>query len=229
MSPLKIAYVSSSRIPSELANSVQVMRMAEAFSLHGHEVVLFARPGRGPGGDDHRHYGVTVSFRLVKCRWPRPDAVGAFVYAARVAPLIADRLRPDIVYARNLPVLVLLGRSSIPAVFEIHRPLTGGRLALARWLFRQPNFRRLVVVSDTLRDEYRRLCPGLDPARITVARSGVTPDDPAVPPASLHPPRDPSRIQVGYVGSGYPGKGIEVILSLAAQSLDFDFHVIGGV
>ena len=41
---MKIVYVSRSIIPSRTANSINVMKMCNAFASLGHEVVLFA-PG----------------------------------------------------------------------------------------------------------------------------------------------------------------------------------------
>ncbi len=40
--------------------------------------------------------------------------------------------------------------------------------------------------------------------------------------------RSPDRLQVGYVGHLYPGKGIEVVLDLARRLPEVDFHVVGG-
>ncbi len=39
---MKIVYVSRSIIPSRTANSINVMKMCNAFASLGHEVVLFA-------------------------------------------------------------------------------------------------------------------------------------------------------------------------------------------
>ena len=39
---MKILYISKSMIPSRTANSIHVMKMCQAFSDNGHEVVLLA-------------------------------------------------------------------------------------------------------------------------------------------------------------------------------------------
>ena len=39
---MRIAFISNSIIPSRTANSIQVIKMCEAFSNEGHEVVLLA-------------------------------------------------------------------------------------------------------------------------------------------------------------------------------------------
>ena len=40
---MKIAYLSSINIPSRTANSIHVMKMCQAFSENGHEILLFAK------------------------------------------------------------------------------------------------------------------------------------------------------------------------------------------
>ena len=37
---MRIAYLAPSIIPSRSANSIHVMKMCNAFSLHGHDVIL---------------------------------------------------------------------------------------------------------------------------------------------------------------------------------------------
>ena len=45
---MKICYLSASLIPSRYANSVQVMKMCQAFVRNGHEVELYARQPERP-------------------------------------------------------------------------------------------------------------------------------------------------------------------------------------
>lgn len=42
---MKIAYLSSSEIPSRSASSVHVMKMCQAFARNGHDVTLFGLDG----------------------------------------------------------------------------------------------------------------------------------------------------------------------------------------
>ena len=46
---MKVAYISSSSIPSRSANSIHVMKMCQAFAKNGHEVTLLAP-------DNHKDY-----------------------------------------------------------------------------------------------------------------------------------------------------------------------------
>jgi hypothetical protein len=42
VAPVKIGYLTTSLIPSVAANSVQVMKMSQAFGRLGHDVTLYA-------------------------------------------------------------------------------------------------------------------------------------------------------------------------------------------
>ena len=45
---MKVYYISSSTIPSRLANSIHVVNMSEGLTQLGHEVILFANFGEAP-------------------------------------------------------------------------------------------------------------------------------------------------------------------------------------
>src|SRR5690606_28017715 len=98
-----------------------------------------------------------------------------------------------------------------------------------RWLFGRPNFASLVVISDALRREYCRLFPQLEKSRVLIA-----PDAASMPLAdagsgAITLPGRPGTLRVGYAGHLYPGKGIEVVVPLAARLPQVDFHVVGGL
>ena len=66
---------SASRIPSLAANSIQVMRMADAFAGLGHQVTLLVPSGRGELGglavpDERAFYGVQSPFTIARARTP---------------------------------------------------------------------------------------------------------------------------------------------------------------
>ena len=226
--PRSIAYFSGSKIPSRAANSVHVMSMCAAFAQAGHEVVLAAIEGDpGVTGDDFESYGVAPRFRIVKHAMSSTRFMSRLGYA-RAAPILVRRvIEPDLVYGRHLLSLSVASRWGVPVILEAHQAPTRLERLVERRLFRRRNFARLVVISEALRDEYCRCHPGLPAGRILVA------PDAADPPALTDPDGDvcigrADRLQVGYVGHLYPGKGMEMVAALARRMPDVDFHVVGG-
>lgn len=216
---VNIFYLSTSRIPSATANSVQVMQMCAAFAHLGHAVTLFAKRSR-IAEDPYRFYGVEPVFPM---RFP--PRLKALLPARLVAWRLRRQLaaaRPDLIYARNLKALLIVETLGIPLIFEAHSPPRTPELQ-AR-LFARPGFRRLVVISSALKEDYLARFPALPEAKVLVAHDGAAiaaPDGPRRLPPS-------PRLQVGYVGHLYPGRGMDVIAALAVQCPWADFHVVGG-
>jgi glycosyltransferase involved in cell wall biosynthesis len=221
---MKIAYLSASRIPSMTANSVHVMKMSEAMVQAGHEVVLYAVVG-DPADDDFNYYGVTRCFRLIRLRRVALRGLGAISYAGGVRRAVRSERGLDLLYSRFVFSLLSCGSAGVPMVYEAHKPPTSFAHRMAeKLLFRHRSFTRLVVISAALAEEYQRLYPELNPDQIRVAHDAANLPE-GFPGAAV----DASgRVKVGYVGSLYPGRGIEVILSAADQLPDMDFVVVGG-
>ncbi len=226
--PRSIAYLSGSIIPSREANSVHVMRMCAAFAKAGHEVVLAAIEGeRTLAGDDFETYGVEPRFRIVKHAMSSTGFVSRLRYARAAPILVRQVVEPDLVYGRHLLSLSVAARWGVPVLFEAHQAPSRLERLVERRLFRRPNFARLVVISEALADEYRRCHPGLAAQRILVAPDAADLPDSTDGDAAVSIRRE-GRLQVGFVGHLYPGKGMEMVAALARNMPDVDFHVVGG-
>jgi len=202
------------------------MGICEAMAELGHDVTLHIRPGDELTPDDHAFYGVKPNFRIEKHPRPQVRGWGAIVNAVHVGRHIRTRSFPDLVYAREQYGLACTVGTGVPFVFEAHwRPRYRLQRETEAWLYRQPNFRRLVVISHGLRRIYRELFPWLPEERVVVAHDAANPPRHAV---SSDAPRASTRLQVGYVGGMLPGYGIEVIVAVARANPDVDVHIVGG-
>jgi len=225
----RLVYLSHASVPSSQANSLQVMKMCEAFARRCDEVVLFCRDGGGDAAvSPHAHYGVDASFELVPLRAPRVRWLGRSLFSLRAALRLRRERRGGLVFARDyhtLALATLLGAARAPLVLEVHQPPAGRlqRRLLAR-VFRCPGFLRLVAISDALAREYRRLFGTLLDGRIVVAHDGADPP----PPGGAEPAPRGGPLRLGYVGNLYPGKGMELIERLAERLDDHEFVVVGG-
>lgn len=224
---MRIAYVSTSRIPSRAANGIQTMRMCAAFAALGHEVTLFARPGEGDA-DAFAFYGVAPAFRIETRRWPAIRGGGLW-YGREVRRALAAGGPWDLVYARAVYGAAAGVRAGLPVVLEVHAPPPSlARRLLEGRLLRSPRLRRLVTISDALRREYLRLFPWLEGrVEVVVAHDGAEPDTADPAPLEEWPGRA-GALQVGYVGHLYPGKGAELVVEVARAVPEADFHLVGG-
>jgi glycosyltransferase involved in cell wall biosynthesis len=226
--PMNVIYLSLSYAPSRRASSVQVMHMCAAIARRNHDVTLVVKGCRAreePANDVHGFYGLDPSFEVR--RLPRPAwKGGGILYAAGMAALILwRRRRTDLVYSRDLLGAVIATAAGARVVYEAHGPPTGViQSRLLQWLLRRRRFVQLVVISDALREHYSRR--GLIPAGVPV----VVAHDAAEPMDDLTSPTQStsSRVQVGFVGGLYEGRGSGLLVELARRLHEVPFHVIGG-
>ncbi|ELY79679.1 group 1 glycosyl transferase [Natrinema pallidum DSM 3751] len=99
--------------------------------------------------------------------------------------------------------------------------------ATEKWVFQSEAFDSVVVISNALREKYKEVFPFLSDDDIIVAHDAAGVPEQSDETVVGIPIRD-DRLQVGYVGSLYEGKGMEVIIPLAERIPDADFHVVGG-
>ena len=227
---MKISYLANSALPSRYANSVHVANMAAALAGTGAEVTLFAFRGDRSllASDNDRsifdYYGLEPTFRI---EWlPRPLPRGHTTLSSLAVWLSIRRFAPDLVIGRHTKACLASALRGIPTVFETHRPVAlmmrADRFAV-RHLIGQASFLGLVTISQPLHEILTEET-GLATSRILVAHDAA----PLPSPAASERLGPGDRLQIGYVGTFYPGRGIELILRMAAALPDTDFHLVGG-
>jgi len=227
---MKIVYIASAFIPSRSAYSIHVMKMCQAFALSGHEVTLLIPHNRNrePGVDDvYAYYGVQSVFKIRRLLWLDMKG-GGYLYGLQAGG--AARLyKPDLVYGRFLSGCFFSALLGLPVVFEVHAPMRdSGRFSdwLLKRLVALPRLRRIISISEALRKDYLHHY-SLPLEKIDVAADAADRMNGPRKPLSLGEKGE--RLQVGYVGHLYPGKGMELISRLVELCPWADFHVVGGM
>jgi glycosyltransferase involved in cell wall biosynthesis len=110
----------------------------------------------------------------------------------------------------------------VPFVLELHAPVKKPFQNRFRRMVARSHFRRLVVISQKLKDMFVEDFPELA-NRILVAHDGA--DDPR-PDRHIAP--SAGGFHVGYVGHLYPGRGTDLMRDLAASLPAMTLHVVGG-
>ena len=227
---MKLVYFSNSIIPSREANSIHVMKMCEAFSALGHQVVLLApnvKSGVEPGIiDPFAFYGVQPSFEMRKLPWPSVKG-RAWLYGL-AAGRHAHQNGFRVAFGRCLPSCAASARLGIPTIWDAHM-LTFLQRWHERFLFRlligASGFKGMSVNCDALRRCVLEEVPELE-GRIVVAHNGANAIPDGLPPKPLGGKRD--ALNVGYIGHLYQGKGFEIVRELALRAPWAEFHVVGG-
>ena len=225
---MRIVYFASSVIPSQKANSVQVVKMCNAFCELGHEVTLFAKSSENNKdfciNDLQKYYGINNSFELHTLSASNTRLFGGLEYGCKVYKTIINlNTNPDILYGRNLYALTVCQHLNKPIIYESHAKPALGRKALENHLFLNPNFKLLVVINKALYDYYLNNFTILknNPHKILLAPDGADLTDKFTSNKNSVP-------TIGYAGSLYPGKGIETIIKIAKEMPEYNFAIAGG-
>jgi len=228
---VKIAYIAASVLPSWTANSVQVMKVCQALTQNGHNVMLYV-PGKTRSTWDalSAHYGVTTEFPI---NW-----IG-FVPAFKKLDFVITSLRQakkqqaELVYTRLLWAAVMGVIFRFPVFLEIHdRPVghMGSRL-LKRFATMQGS-KRIVLITRALRkileSEYQL---SFKPEEVIIAPDGVDLERYRQNLNSVE-----ARAKLGlaekftavYSGGFYEGRGLSTLKELAQRFPDVQFIWVGG-
>jgi glycosyltransferase involved in cell wall biosynthesis len=245
---MKIVMIAPSHLPSRRANTLQVMKMAQAFTCLGHTVRV-AVPGRivqpVPWDELAHMYGLRVQFPV---EWlPAWSFLRRYDYGLR-AVRWALRWKADLVYTRLPQAAAIASAIGLATVLEVHDLPSG---AMGTWLFhrflRGGGRRRLVAITHALATD---LAGKLDaptlaagsahmPAFTVVAPDGVDLERYANLPrpeqarqmlggADIHLSLQPDRFTAGYTGHLYAGRGVEIILEMARRLPEVAFLLVGG-
>jgi len=229
---MKIALIAPSRIPSRTANSMQTLKMAQAFTLLEHQVGVFV-PGTDPQiawREMARHYGLRTEFHIqwVPTRMrTRGYGFGLKAYHA------ARKWGADLTYTRQPQAAAYSSLRGFPTILEVH-DLPRGRVGprLFRNYLNNPGAQRLVVITQALADDLtRRLGAPHQPPFTLVLPDGVDLARYRDLPDAHHARQElglAKGFTAGYCGHLYAGRGVEVLLQIAERLPGINFLFVGG-
>ncbi len=254
---MRLVVLANARIPSEKAHPLQIMQMAEAFAAQSLETfVLYARRANTEAmqriRDPFEYFGVEPRFALVglpcldfvkrvTIDWPVLNIAPLRLIAHLLqlwtftlsAMVVIRRLRPDVIYSRDLFPLTLTTfnrRRQARTCFEAHTlPRSSLSQRLHLWAVRRID--RIVVISATLRHWY--LVRGLAADRVLVAHDAAP--SAAFDSESREGARRaldiPAEAQlVCYAGHLYRWKGVDTLVGAATHVPDgVRVVIVGGV
>lgn len=229
---MRIAFVATSEVPSRTANSIQVMKVCDAFRSLGHEVKLYL-PGSTPKAaweSLQSHYGISSEFSIA---WLRSIGLLRRYDFALGAIRSGRQWKADYFYVWTLQAGAFASLIGHPTVLEMHdRPPGRFGPILFRWYLRGKGAIRLLPITHSLRDwlsqEYQ--IELMDPFA-KVAPMGVDLERYSSFPDANELRRElglREGFTAGYTGHLYPGRGIELLTELAQRNRDINFVWIGG-
>lgn len=227
---MKIVCVSTSTVPSDTANSIQVMKACQGLASLGHEVTLLL-PGEGSTAWETlaEQYGLDTQFQV---EWLRADPRWKHNDFAWNAVQRAGMLGAKVLYTwtGQSAAFALLVR--LPVIYEIHDLPTGRIGPLWFRAFMQRSGRkRLLPITQALLDRLEKRYGAFPKDQVVISPNGVDlepfsglPDAPAAR-SELGLPERPTVMCAGHL---YAGRGVELFLSLAKGFPQASFVWVGG-
>jgi len=237
---MKIALIAPTSIPARRANTIQVMKMAQALTELGHTVQVLAPRDKlhsPPVAWENlaKQYGLRTSFPI---DWlPARPSLRRYDYSLQ-ALVYARRLKADVIYTR-LPQAAALGSLlGLATILEIHDlpQGTAGPILFQAFL-KGRGKRQMVVITRALADDlharFNAPLPNMDHDSFTlVAPDGVDVERYEALPAPEAARRtlslEPETFTAGYTGHLYAGRGADLLLELAGRLPQVQFLLAGG-
>ena len=228
---MRITYIAPSKIPSLTANSVQVMKVCQAFTQLGHTTQLIVPGTESHSWDELRdQYGVSTPFQI---DWLPARAALHKLDFSWLAVHTAKKNSADVIYTRLLWAAFFALQQNIPVILEMHEVPTG-RFAprLYRRYLQKSGHRLTVFITRALQNEIEgTIAVHHNPAETWIAPDGVDLEryahlpSPAQARQALHLVEAPTAL---YSGGFYPGRGLEILFELAAAFPQVQFLWVGG-
>lgn len=224
---MDIKYVCDAVIPDYPANTVHIMKMCSAFSSNNNKVDLYVHKMKKKPicAEPFEYYGIDNHFRIIEVLCPKIHG-GALIYGC-ISLLCILFSKKNIVYGRSLYTCSLAAHfAKCPVVYEVHGSIDK-KSKMGRWfsyLLKGKYLARIVVISRALA-EYL-----MDKWNISQSLIYIAPDaaDCPVKKGEGNCLQRTERVNIGYIGHLYEGRGINIIIEIARQFPDYMFHVIGG-
>lgn len=226
---MKIVAIAGSQIPSDTANSLQVMKACNALMQLGHDLTLIVPDFdlRPLTFDLRQHYGLQTDFHI---EWLPTSNRRLFTWQAVQH---ARALKPNVVYSWMIQSSVFALLYRIPSVFEIHIQPTGRlgpawhrAFAMIRGRKRLASITQALV--DVLDDKYNIRFEAdeavITPNGVDLERFASLPD-PVTARQKLNLPSAPTVMCTGHL---YAGRGSDLFLALARGIPQAHFVWVGG-
>ena len=223
-----VNYLAITDIPSRYANALQIIQMSNAFVKNGHKVNLIIPNFKSLNQSIKSYYDVTSKINLIRLG-KKKDKITKIDNILLPLKLVFKNLfiKKDLIITRNLVISLILIIFRIEHILELHDDLkiSGNILSKIFKILRLLNSKsilRLVFITNNLKKfvsknyNYNR------------KNFKILPDATSIITKKLPEKSNKSKFKIGYFGSIYKSRGIELIFKLAKLDKKNQYYIYGG-
>ena len=223
---MKICYLSNSAIPSAVASSIQIVKMCEAFSELKNEVLLITTNVKKKDVNMFQYYDVKNKFSVKRLKSFTEFPLGIKYYLFSVFSIIESfKFKPDIYITRNFFTCFLLILLRKKTIIELHHDLNS-ESRVVKFLAKYFKFlnskylKKAIAITNGVKNEF------IDKKYLKKKKILVLPSG-----SSLKYVKNSTNIKnyfkIGYFGSLYKSRGLELIKKLAKIDRKNEYYLYG--
>ncbi len=225
---MKICYLANTAIPSSNASAIQIVKMCESFSKLNNNVLLITTNVSDKKIFDF--YNVRSKFQITKLKKFKKFPLGIKYYLFSILSILVSlKFKPDIYITRNFFtsfLLTILGKKNI---LELHHgiEMESRTVRLILKIINFFNFKNLIMllaITNNVKNYYKKKF-GIKEQKFFVSPSGSSIQVNHKKKVS----KDIKKLKIGYFGSLYKSRGINLILKLSQVDKDNDYFIFGNL
>jgi glycosyltransferase involved in cell wall biosynthesis len=223
---MRICYLTNSAIPSTVASSIQIVKMCEAFSELNNEVILITTNVSKKKQDLFDYYDVKFKFIFKKIKYFKTFPLGFRYYIFSIFSILESlKHKPDIYITRNFFTCFLLVMFRKRIIMELHQDLNI-ESRIVNFLTKKLKFlnskyvKKIVAITEGVKNEYVKKNIILE-NKITVLPSGSSVK------SKFYFLNKKKFFNIGYFGSLYRSRGLNLIKKLAKIDNKNQYHLYG--
>lgn len=223
---MKICYLSNNDMPSKMANSIQTIKMCEAFAQNGNDVLLICPNSEKIKNTIYKYYDVKTKFNFLKLKRYKKFPLGFYYYLFSLESILTSlKYKPDIYITRNFFTSFLLCLFRKKNILELHHPLEIEsrvvRLLTKKLKFIKSKYLiRFIAISNEAKKYYLQFL-NLNDKRILTLPSGSS----LKKKSNIFKPKQ-KKLKVGVFGSLHKWN-LDLIIKLSKIDIKNQYYVYG--
>jgi glycosyltransferase involved in cell wall biosynthesis len=223
---MKICYLANTGIPSKNASAIQIVKMCEAFSKLKNQVTLITT--NASSGNIFNFYDIKTKFKFKKIKKFKKFPLGIKFYLFSFFSIIESlKFKPDIYITRNFFTCFLLILFKKKTILELHHGLESEsrivRLIVNNFDFLNSKYLvKLIAITNYVKNHYISKY-SIKSSKIIILPSGSSIKE------SYKYKINKKKINIGYFGSLYKSRGLDLIIRLASIDPRNNYYVYGSI
>lgn len=224
---MKICYLANNAIPANVASALQIVKMCEAFSSTGNEVLLICPGTKKIDENIFDYYDVKKKFLVKKLSSFRKFPLGLKYYLFSIISIISSlRFKADIYITRNFFTSFLLTIFGKKNILELHHGIEI-ESRIVRFISRYTNFFnykslvRLVAITNSVKDYYKKKY------KIKEDKFLVSPSGTSIRKNNFKFFFNNKKLNIGYFGNINKSRGVDIIVKLANMDKKNNYYIYG--